>query len=93
MFDRHHAVWPDRLPHHLPLPQTSLFTNLAISALRYPAREALIYYDTPLTYAELERQVLALAGYLQARGVAPSTSQASGPQLASGMLEQCAVRI
>ena len=70
MFDRHHAVWPDRLPHHLPLPQTSLFTNLAISALRYPARDALIYYDTPLTYAELERQVLALAGYLQARGVA-----------------------
>ncbi|MES1926988.1 long-chain fatty acid--CoA ligase [Salinisphaera sp. T31B1] len=70
MFDRHHAVWPEGLPHHLGLPQTSLYSNLAISALRYPERPAIIYYDTPLSYRQLDAEVQALAGYLQQRGVA-----------------------
>ncbi|MGB7756051.1 MAG: long-chain-fatty-acid--CoA ligase [Salinisphaera sp.] len=69
MFDRHYAVWPDYLPHRLALPQTSLYANLAISAQRYPDRNAILYYDTPITYAELERESLALAGYLTSRGV------------------------
>ncbi|KEZ77652.1 long-chain-fatty-acid--CoA ligase [Salinisphaera hydrothermalis] len=70
MFDRHYAVWPDYLPYQLALPQTSLYANLAISAQRYPDRDAILYYDTPMTYAELEREALALAGYLNSRGVA-----------------------
>ncbi|MDX1805271.1 MAG: long-chain fatty acid--CoA ligase [Alcanivorax sp.] len=69
MFDRHHAVWPEAMPRHLSLPQTSLYTNLEVSALRYPDRDAINYYDSPITFAALKAQVDALAGYLQAQGV------------------------
>ncbi|KAF0806214.1 long-chain-fatty-acid--CoA ligase [Alcanivorax xiamenensis] len=69
MFDRHFAVWPENLPHHLTIPETSLCTNLDVSALRYPEKPAIIYYDHTITYRELKRQVDALAGYLQSLGV------------------------
>jgi fatty-acyl-CoA synthase len=70
MFDRHYCVWPDMVPHELLLPQTSVYSNLAVSALRYPTHPAVIYYGSTLSYAELDRQVQAMAGYLQQRGVA-----------------------
>lgn len=69
MFTRHHAVWPRHLPKQLSIPQTSLFTNLEISARRYPDKPAIVYYDTQISYAELLQEVEALAGYLQAQGV------------------------
>lgn len=69
MFDRHYAVWPDLVPKSLDLPATSLYSNLSVSALRYPQHPAIIYYGTTLTYAELEQQAEALAGYLQRAGV------------------------
>ena len=69
MFDRHYAAWPDLVPHFLELPATSLYSNLSVSALRYPQHPATIYYGTTLTYAELEQQAEALAGYLQRAGV------------------------
>ena len=63
--------WPPGLPHHLELPQTSLYDNLAVSARRYPRKPATIYYGRALEYAELDAQANALAGYLQQRcGVA-----------------------
>ncbi|TYT27329.1 long-chain fatty acid--CoA ligase [Luteimonas viscosa] len=63
--------WPPGLPRHLGLPQTSLYENLAISARRYPSRPATLYYGGELTYAQLDAQALALAGFLQQRcGVA-----------------------
>lgn len=69
MFERHYNVWPEMVPHFLELPQTSLYSNLTVSALRYPNHPAILFYGTPLSYAELERQVDALAGYLQQAGV------------------------
>jgi fatty-acyl-CoA synthase len=57
--------WPSNLPFHLELPTTSLYYNLEVSAHRYPNRPAIIYYDKPLTYAELKQQVDSLAGFLQ----------------------------
>lgn len=69
MFTRHHKVWPSDLPKTMTLPQTSLFTNLEISALRYPDHTAIIYYDTKITYRELLDEVEALAGWLQQNGV------------------------
>jgi len=51
------------------LPQTSVFTNLAIAALRYPEHPAIIFYDRVMTYRQLLDEVEALAGYLQARDV------------------------
>ncbi len=69
MFTRHYGVWPRELPKTMTLPQTSVFTNLAISAQRYPDHTAIIYYDSKISYRELLDEVEALAGYLQAQGV------------------------
>jgi fatty-acyl-CoA synthase len=69
MFDRHFKVWPKHAPHSLKLPQTSIYTNLEISALRYPDSDAIVYYDTRISYLALKRDVDALAGYLQRLGV------------------------
>src|SRR3954447_19000107 len=60
-------VWPKHLPHRLTYPQTSLYFNLEVSARRYPNKPLLIYYDSPLTFAEVKHEVDALAGFLQQR--------------------------
>ncbi|WP_341911291.1 long-chain-fatty-acid--CoA ligase [Ferrovibrio terrae] len=65
MFDRHYAVWPKGVPKHLTLPVTSLYENLELSARRYPAKPAILYYGTALTYAQLKDHVDRLAGYLE----------------------------
>ncbi|MDX1633956.1 MAG: long-chain fatty acid--CoA ligase [Marinobacter sp.] len=69
-FTRHHQVWPKELPKTMTLPRTSVFTNLEISARRFPDHTAIIFYDSKLTYRELLDEVEALAGYLQSQGVA-----------------------
>jgi fatty-acyl-CoA synthase len=65
----HAAAWPTRLPHDLVVPQTSLWFNLEVSARRYPDKPAYVFLGRTLTFAELHRQALALAGWLQAHGV------------------------
>ena len=69
MFTRHYKVWPKDLPKTMTLPKTSLYTNLEVSALRYPDHDAIVFYDAPMTYARLKREVDTMAGYLQAQGV------------------------
>ncbi|AVR99374.1 long-chain fatty acid--CoA ligase [Pseudoduganella armeniaca] len=72
MNERHYAVWPRGLPHHLTVPHTSLCYNLQVSAVRYPDKPCLIFYDTPVTYAECWQETGRIAAYLQqACGVAP----------------------
>ena len=61
----HHAHWPAGLPHAITTPETSVYVNLQVAALRYPRKPAIIFYDTVLSYAQVHEQVLALAGYLQ----------------------------
>jgi fatty-acyl-CoA synthase len=61
----HYAHWPAGLPYAISTPDTSVYTNLEISARRYPERPAIIFYDTVLSYRELDAAVTALAGYLQ----------------------------
>jgi fatty-acyl-CoA synthase len=65
MSERHFAFWPKGLPRHLTLPQTNLFYNLEVSATRYPDKPCLIFYDTPISYAEFKDEVERIAGYLQ----------------------------
>ncbi len=68
---RHLAFWPRRRPRDFPTPATNLAHNLATTATRWPDQPAIIYYDTPIAYARMWREVEALAGYLQRRaGVA-----------------------
>ena len=66
-FDRHFAHWPPGVPKSLAVPRTSLYFNLEVSARRYPDKAAIVYYGSTLTYAELDREVAALAGFLQQR--------------------------
>ncbi|MCC5808892.1 MAG: long-chain fatty acid--CoA ligase [Ectothiorhodospiraceae bacterium] len=61
----HEAFWPPGLPKDVPLPDTSLYFNLEVTAARYPAKPATIFYGAVLSYGELLRQVDQLAGYLQ----------------------------
>ncbi len=65
----HLAIWPKRLPRTLPLPDTSLWFNLEVSARRYPDKPAYMFFGQPLRFAELHAQAEALAGWLQAHGV------------------------
>ena len=60
-------VWPKQFPKHLTIPATTLWHNLAVAAARYPDKTATIFYDSRLSYAELERQAAWLAGFLQQR--------------------------
>jgi fatty-acyl-CoA synthase len=59
--------WPSRLPRHLPLPETSLWYNLEVSATRFPDKTALVFYDGLLSYSGLQRSAEHLAGFLQTR--------------------------
>jgi len=67
MFSRHFAHWPPGQPRTLELPKASVYANLVASAERHPQRAAIDYYGSTLSYAELKRQIDALAGYLQQR--------------------------
>ncbi len=65
----HHAFWPRRVPHRLTLPATSLWTNLAVSALRYPDKVAVVFFGRTLSYRELAAQAERLAAFLHRAGV------------------------
>lgn len=65
----HHKFWPKRLPHSLTIPATSVWDNLAISARRYPAKAAIVFFGRIYPYAEVLRQAERLAARLHALGV------------------------
>ncbi|MCA1738231.1 MAG: AMP-binding protein, partial [Actinobacteria bacterium] len=65
MNERHFEFWPRRMPHTLTLPETSVYHNLKVSAVRYPEKTAIVYYGTEISYKRLHDEVNALAGYLQ----------------------------
>ncbi len=67
MFSRHYPHWPPGLPKNFPVPQASVYENLAHCAAQHPDRPAIHYYGTDVTYGELKREVDALAGFLQQR--------------------------
>ena len=52
------------------LPETSLWANLEISARRYPDKPATQFFGQAMPFATLHAQAEALAGWLQAHGVA-----------------------
>jgi fatty-acyl-CoA synthase len=65
MSDRHFAFWPKTQPYHLTVPQTNLFYNLEVSAARFPDKPFLIFYDTPITFAEVKNGAERIAGFLE----------------------------
>lgn len=64
MNTRHFSVWP-RVTKTLTVPETPLYDNLVVSARRYPKKEAVYFYGTPITYEQLLNEVESLAGYLE----------------------------
>ena len=68
---RHYAFWPQRLPHHISAPATSLWHNLAINALRFPDKPALVFFNSVLTYRQVHEQAERLAATLCRGGVQP----------------------
>ncbi|MBX3620184.1 MAG: long-chain fatty acid--CoA ligase [Rhizobacter sp.] len=67
MSDRHLAFWPEHAPRHLYVPETNLYYNVEVSAARFPKKPFLIFYDTPITFAQFKDETERLAGYLQAK--------------------------
>ncbi len=65
----HARAWPQRLPRSLTIPDTTLWFNLEVSARRYPHKAAYAFFGRELSFAELQRQAEAVAGWLQAQGV------------------------
>jgi fatty-acyl-CoA synthase len=65
----HYKFWPKRLPRSITPPATSLWHNLAVNALRFPAKPALVFFDQVMSYAQLMQQAESLAGTLAACGV------------------------
>jgi fatty-acyl-CoA synthase len=65
MSNRHLVHWPRNLPHHLSVPATHLYRNIEVSAMRFPDKAALVFYDTPVSYARLQDETERLAGFLQ----------------------------
>jgi fatty-acyl-CoA synthase len=71
MFTRHFPHWPPGQPKTIELPRSTVYNNLEARAREHPERAAIDYYGSRTTYAQLKREVDALAGYLQQRcGVA-----------------------
>jgi fatty-acyl-CoA synthase len=65
MSDRHFAFWPKGHPRSMSVPATSVFYNAEVSAARYPDKPYLIFYDTPVSFAEFRDEAERLAGWLQ----------------------------
>ena len=65
----HYAFWPKRLPYQLTAPQTSLWMNLQISAMRYPQKVALVFMGRTWTYSQLQLEAEKIASALRNMGV------------------------
>jgi len=65
----HYSFWPKRLPYQLTAPQTSLWMNLKISALRYPQKEAIVFMGRTWSYSQLQLEAEKIASALRKMGV------------------------
>lgn len=59
------------MPAAIEPPAVSLWDSLSVSARRYPNKTALAFFDSRITYAELENAAARLAARLAALGVQP----------------------
>jgi fatty-acyl-CoA synthase len=65
----HFKFWPKRVPRTIAPPVGSLWHNLAVSAMRYPSKPALVFFDQHVSYAQLLHKAELLARYLKGLGV------------------------
>ena len=58
MSDAHFKFWPAHAMRHLSAPATNLFYNTEVSARRYHDKPYIIFYDTPISFAESTSRLL-----------------------------------
>lgn len=63
-------AWPAYQPTTLTKPDTTLFANLEVAALRYPDHTAIGFFGRNVSYNELLDSARRFAGWLQEQGVA-----------------------
>ena len=63
----HLPHWPAHAPRHLWVPETHLYRNVEVSAMRFPRKPLVIFYDTVITYGRFQSETERIAGYLQQR--------------------------
>ena len=61
--------WPKTKPRAIPVPETSLYDNLQVTAHRYPGKMALWFYGQQTNYAELLALADRFSGHLAGVGV------------------------
>ena len=87
-------VWPTRLPAAIEPPAISLWDSLSVSARRYPNKTALAFFDSRITYAELENAAARLAARLAALQIGVVTgcwwSCKTAPNLSSPIMRSLA---
>jgi len=69
MKSAHFTFWPKRLPRSIKPPATSLWHNLAVNALRFPDKPAIVFFDQVLSYSQLMEHAERLAATLATCGV------------------------
>ncbi len=57
--------WPRKLPFNITIPEHSLWSNLAITAFRYPHKTAIKFFGSDISYQQLHDDAQTLAGWLQ----------------------------
>jgi fatty-acyl-CoA synthase len=62
---RHFKFWPSYAVHGLSAPATNLYYNVEVSARRYPDKPYIVFYDTPVSFAEFYDETQRIAGFLQ----------------------------
>jgi fatty-acyl-CoA synthase len=85
----HHKVWPRRAPYGITPPATSLWHNLAVSALRFPDKAAIHFFDGALTYGDLLQLSERLAQHLRRQGVKKGDRVALGIQNCPQFIVAC----
>ncbi|HEY4365821.1 MAG TPA: long-chain fatty acid--CoA ligase [Steroidobacteraceae bacterium] len=65
MSRKHFEFWPRGLPQQIAAPRTNVFYNAEVAATRYPDKPFVVFFDTPLSFAEFHQEAEHLAGFLQ----------------------------
>jgi fatty-acyl-CoA synthase len=65
--DLHLAHWPAHAPRHLWVPETHLYRNVEVAALRFPRKPFVIFYDTVITFRRFQDETERVAAWLQQR--------------------------
>ncbi|MEJ9210946.1 long-chain fatty acid--CoA ligase [Bacillus smithii] len=63
----HFSFWPTRVPKTLTVPKTNIFDNLAVSAKRFPQKNAIYYYGATYSYQQILEEAERIAGFLEKR--------------------------